>query len=78
MYLSPGHFNTLLNVDRSADLQSISLMPQLPTAIELDEPLLRDEVVTAIRQQHNKRAAGIDLIPGELIKYGGEELHSLV
>lgn len=72
------HFNTLLNVDRSADLQSISLMTQLPLSIELDEPLMRDEVVTAIRQQQNNRAAGIDLIPGELIKYGGEELHSLV
>ncbi|XP_037871609.1 uncharacterized protein LOC119629552 [Bombyx mori] len=45
------HFNALLNVDRSADLQSIALMPQLPLALELDEPLLRDEVVTAIRQQ---------------------------
>ena len=72
------HFNTLLNVDRSADLQSISLLPQLPFAFELDEPLLRDEVVTAIRQQQNERAAGIDLIPGELIKYGGVELHTAV
>lgn len=72
------HFNTLLNVDRSADLQSIGLMPQLPLALELDEPLLRDEVVTAIRQQQNKRAVGIDLIPGELIKYGGEKLHTLL
>lgn len=72
------HFNTLLNVDRSADLQSISLMPQLSSAIELDEPLLRDEVISAIRQQQNNRAAGIDLIPGELIKYGGEELHTSI
>ncbi|KAJ0183877.1 hypothetical protein K1T71_000300 [Dendrolimus kikuchii] len=72
------HFNTLLNVDRSADLQSIGLMPQLPLAFELDEPLLRGEVITAIRQQQNKRTAGIDLIPGELIKYGGDELHTLM
>lgn len=72
------HFNTLLNVDRSADLQHISLLTQLPLATELDKPLSRDEVVAAIRQQHNKRAVGTDLIPGELLKYGGEELYTRV
>lgn len=61
------HSNTLLNVDRSADLHSISLMPQLSSAIELDEPMVRDEVVSAIRHQHNNWSAGIDLIPGELV-----------
>ncbi|CAG9116303.1 unnamed protein product [Plutella xylostella] len=72
------HFDTLLNVDRSADLRNIGLLPQLPLATELDEPLSRDEIVTAIRQQQNKRAVGADLIPGELLKYGGEELHDLI
>lgn len=72
------HFNTLLNIDRSADLHTISIMPQLPIATELDEPLTCDEVVTAIRQQKNKRAVGTDLIPGELLKYGGKELHESV
>ncbi|KAJ2950085.1 hypothetical protein O0L34_g11426 [Tuta absoluta] len=72
------HFKNLLNVDRSADLHHISLLPQLPLNTELDKPLSYDEVVTAIRQQHNKRAVGIDLIPGELLKYGGMELHTSV
>ncbi|XP_048485578.1 uncharacterized protein LOC105392632 [Plutella xylostella] len=72
------HFDTLLNVDRSADIRNIGLLPQLPLATELDEPLSRDEIVTAIRQQQNKRAVGSDLIPGELLKYGGEELHDLI
>lgn len=72
------HFNTLLNVDRSADLQNITLMPQLPLFIELDEPLTLGEVVSAIRQQKNKRAVGIDRIPSELLKYGGKDLHMSV
>ena len=38
----------------------------------------RDKVVCAIKEQHNKRAVGLDLIPGELLKYGGDELQTLV
>lgn len=33
------HFNILLNVDRSADMQYISSMPALPIAYELDDLL---------------------------------------
>lgn len=70
------HFNTLLNVDRSVDMQHISLIPALPTAVELDHPLSLKEVVTALKEQKNKKATGIDNLPGELLKYGGDELHT--
>ncbi|KAG7305516.1 hypothetical protein JYU34_009592 [Plutella xylostella] len=70
------HFNLLLNVDRSANMQHISSIPALPTAHDLDEPLTLAEVVAALKQQKNKKASGIDGIPGELLKYGGDELHT--
>lgn len=72
------HFNNLLNVDRSVDVNFVSSLPQLPPMMKLDEPLQQSEVNLAIKQQQNKRAAGIDAIPGELIKYGGKELHSVL
>ncbi|KPJ16147.1 Adrenodoxin-like protein, mitochondrial [Papilio machaon] len=72
------HFSTLLNVDRAADLEHIRSIPQLPVATELDETLTREEIALAIKQQKNKRAVGIDSMPGELLKYGGDELHSAI
>lgn len=70
------HFNNLLNVDRSADVEHVTSIPQLPIATELDEPLSRDEVALAIKQQWNKRAVGIDFMPGELLNYAGDVLNS--
>lgn len=72
------HFNALLNLDRSADLEHVRSIPQLPIHVQLDEPLRRGEVILAVKQQQNNRAVGIDFIPGELLKYGGEELHSAI
>ena len=72
------HFNTLLNVDRAADIVHISSMAALPTINKLDEPLTLREVIVAIQQQQNKKAVGIDNVPGELLKYGGEELHQTI
>lgn len=72
------HFNTLLNVDRTADIVYIHSIRSLPKVNELDEPLSLREVVVAIQQQRNGKAVGIDGVPGELLKYGGPELHELI
>ncbi|XP_045446396.1 uncharacterized protein LOC123654541 [Melitaea cinxia] len=69
-----AHFSTLLNVDRAADLEHIRSLPQLPIFTELDKPLSCEEIALAINQQQNRRAVGIDFIPGELLKHGGDEL----
>ncbi|CAK1597804.1 unnamed protein product [Parnassius mnemosyne] len=70
------HFNTLLNVDHFVDLDHVRCLPQQPFALELDEPISPGEVALAIKQQQNKRAVGVDFIPGELLKYGGGDLYS--
>lgn len=41
------HFNTLLNVDQSVDMEYVRLIPQLFIAKELDDPLSRAEVIFA-------------------------------
>lgn len=40
------------------------------------EPPTKEEIRRAIRKLKNNKASGIDNIPGELIKYGGEVLLS--
>ncbi|KAG7298212.1 hypothetical protein JYU34_019023 [Plutella xylostella] len=70
------HFQNLLNVDRSADLEHIRSLPNYATVAEMDEPPALSEVIDAITQQKNDKAVGIDNIPGELLKYGTEELHN--
>ena len=39
---------------------------------EEDMPILRDEIEKAIKQLKDRKAAGVDNIPGELLKHGGE------
>ncbi|KAI8433746.1 hypothetical protein MSG28_015725 [Choristoneura fumiferana] len=70
------HFETLLNVDRVADLGHINSIPPLQGHKALDEPPTLAEVVKAITGQKNKKAVGVDNIPGELLRYGGEQMHS--
>ncbi|CAG4983475.1 unnamed protein product [Colias eurytheme] len=70
------YFNELLNTDRALNLQYINSLPSLPQVHKLDEPPTLQEVTRAISGQSNKKAVGVDNIPGELIKYGGEETHT--
>lgn len=69
------HFQKLLNVDHSVNIDHVRSLPQQSHAFELDEPVSLEEVTLAIKQQKNNRAVGVDSIPGELLKYGGEDLH---
>lgn len=69
------HFKQLLNVDRFPDLHYINSLPENPLKDELVSPPTLEETILAIKQQRNKRAAGIDIICGEILKYGGENLH---
>ena len=42
------------------------------------EPLSREEILEAIKRLKNNKAAGIDNISAELIKYGGQHLHDKI
>ncbi|XP_046976400.1 uncharacterized protein LOC124542503 [Vanessa cardui] len=69
------HFNNLLNVDRLADFEYLRTLPELPKREDLVQPPSLQEVIEAIKAQKNKKAVGVDNIPGELLKYGGDALH---
>ncbi|KAK2573141.1 RNA-directed DNA polymerase from mobile element jockey [Acropora cervicornis] len=47
---------------------------QLPVKHELDEPPSFDEVQTAVRKTNSHKAPGIDGLPAEVYKYGGDQL----
>ncbi|XP_063624759.1 uncharacterized protein LOC134796499 [Cydia splendana] len=70
------HYSHLLNVDRQADLEFINSLPQSPPQTELADPPTLEETIVAIKQLKNKRAVGVDSICGELLKYGGDNLHN--
>ena len=44
----------------------------------LDLPIDKNDVEIAAKKLKNARVAGIDSIPGELIKYGPPELHKQI
>ncbi len=41
-------------------------------------PITKEEVEAAAKKLRNGRACGKDQIPGELLKYGGDELHEQI
>ena len=55
-----------------------ALEPWRGEARPLEKAIDKDEVNSAARRLRNRRALGQDEIAGELIKYGGEELHKLI
>ena len=69
------HFQTLFGADRIVQDTAIHQIPQLPPKEELDDPPTLEETTKAIEQLKCKKAAGIDGIPAEMWKYGGEILH---
>ena len=46
--------------------------------LEVVEPPTREEIIKAINTLKNNKAAGIDEVSAELIKYGGRKLHDKV
>ena len=60
--------------------QEVKSNEQDPSSIanELDEPISYKEVADAIQAQKNGKAAGIDGLVSEIIKYGGESIERAV
>lgn len=51
------HFRCLLDVERTADISYINLLPERPKLLQLDDEPTLSEVVCAIQQQCNNVAA---------------------
>ena len=69
------HFVSLLN--RPPPQEPVPLMDEIEMLIyeeEVEEPTT-EEILSTIRGLKNNKAAGIDEITAELIKYGGRRLH---
>ena len=69
------HFRCLLNRPPPQEPVPATVENQLPLHGEEVEEPTREEVLLIIRSLKNNKAAGIDEISAELIKYGGRPLH---
>jgi len=70
----PDHFSSLYNKDVRVKLEAINALPQISTLHELDADIPLVAVKVAIKLLKNKKAAGADRIPAEVLKCGGEAL----
>ena len=69
------HFKELLN--RPPPQNQVEEM-ELDGELGNVEPLTREEILDAVKRLKNNKAAGIDNISAELIKYGGQPLHDKI
>ena len=68
------HFENVLNSHSVIDEEVIASIPQRPEIPQLSlEPCLK-EVQDAIKQMSSDKAPGMDGLPPEIFKYGGEKL----
>ena len=72
------HYSDLLNRVTEVDESVLSEIPQLPIKDFLDVPPDQEEVNKAIAQMNNGKSPGIDGIPAEVLKYGGDKVKELV
>ena len=72
------HFQNLFNAKRTVCDKAILSIPQSPIKSDLDLHPTLEETVKAINQLKSGKAAGIDGIPSELWKCGGQTLHSML
>ena len=66
------HFQKLFSADRVVQNSTFLRIPQLPVKMELDELPSTQELIKTIEQMKSGKAAGIDGIPPEFWKSGGQ------
>ena len=71
-YVLMEKIETLIN----SNVDMFSLPQDTPLCDILNSPISGDEVALALRKGKNNKAAGIDGIPVEFYRYGGDELQS--
>jgi len=68
------HFSELLNRHRGVDHSVFDELCQLPTREHMADPPTMEELIKAINQMKNHKAAGADGIPAEVCKVGNKTL----
>lgn len=69
------HYRTLLNSHTQCNPAVLNAITNYPTLQELDTAPSLQEIAAAVRTLKNNKSPGIDGIPGEVLKHGGEALH---
>eukprot|EP00399_MALV-I-05_sp_L67-4_P000160 gene160-65_t len=72
------HFEGVLNMDNAIRQETIESLPQYDVLHELAKDLTREEVESALGHAKCGKAPGLDDIPVELMKYGGEALVEMI
>ncbi|KAI4829186.1 hypothetical protein KUCAC02_023246 [Chaenocephalus aceratus] len=67
------HFKDLLNRD-TIEMEALDQLPQQPIIESMGKPPSLGEVLDAIKNMKNNKAAGPDGIPAEVLKKGGPDL----
>lgn len=70
------HYCNLLNTHNPCDPAQLDAIPDMPTVYEMDANPTIEEVKKAICCLKNNKSPGVDGIPGEVLKHGGDALHS--
>ena len=68
------HFNNLLNQERSAHPDACQLLKRKPTRNELCREITMEELKKALKTTSSGKAPGLDGIPLDILKNGGDKL----
>ncbi|KAL3045274.1 hypothetical protein OYC64_013520 [Pagothenia borchgrevinki] len=72
------HYKDLLNRDTIPEMEALDQLPQQPIVESMGEPPSLGEVLDAIKNMKNNKAAGPNGIPAEVLKKGGPDLLNLL
>jgi hypothetical protein len=65
------YFENLLNMEITKENPEILILPQLEND-EFKDPPTEEDITISIQALRNRKASGIDGIPAEIFKFGGE------
>ena len=70
------HYRDLFNTHVPCDSAQLDVIPDRPTIRDLDATPSREKEINVFRSLKNGKSPGVDRISGEVLKHGGEALHT--
>ena len=70
------YFSELLNRPTTATEEALATIEQHPTQEDIANPPTLEEIVAAIKSTKSGKTPGLDGLPAEIYKYGGEPFSS--